>query len=87
MKVQVLFFGYIKEKIGISEESYEIVGNLTDLMREVQRKHSGLIEVVEGVLTGKSDVALAVNMNISTDFSYVVRDMDEIAFIPPISGG
>ena len=87
MKVQVLYFGYIREKIGIGEESFEIGGNLADLIREVQRKHSGLIELVEGILTGKSDVALAVNTNISKDLSYIVKDMDEIAFIPPISGG
>ena len=87
MKSTVLYFAYIREIVGVDEEVYEVTGSLAKVLREIADRHTGIRSVVEGILGHCGDVAVAVNSNIVTDYEYIIQENDEIAFIPPISGG
>ena len=87
MKILVLYFAYVKEQLQIESETYEISGTLHDLLIVISNTHAYLVETIRKILDHSSDIAIAVNTNIISDFSYNLQENDEIAFIPPISGG
>lgn len=87
MRVCVLYFAKIKEMIGNGQDFFEVDGNLEELLMSVKEKYQQLSSVVEGVLNKTGDTAIAVNQEIVKDHSYLLQDGDEVAFIPPISGG
>ncbi|OMJ74669.1 hypothetical protein SteCoe_26347 [Stentor coeruleus] len=87
MKITVLYFAQIKELVGIEQEFYYVSGSLKLLLDRIQEAHPELTRIITEIQNHKGDTAIAVNMEISHDMMYELRDEDEIAFIPPISGG
>ncbi|CAG9310609.1 unnamed protein product [Blepharisma stoltei] len=85
--VKVLYFGRVREDLGISEESYEFSGNLNLLLELIKERHQNMQNLIEGVLGSNSDIAIAKNLEYLTTLSSEISNEDEIAFIPPISGG
>lgn len=81
MNVRVLYFAILRERLGLNEEGYELEegARVSDLLALLERRHG---DVSEGV----SSVRVAVN-NEYVDSSRVLRDEDEVAIIPPVSGG
>jgi molybdopterin converting factor subunit 1 len=81
MKIKVLFFGLTHDLTGFVEEHAEVPdgGSLDDLCREYERRFPRLKEMDESLLT-------AVNQEI-VERSRPLRDGDEVAFLPPVSGG
>jgi len=81
MKVNVLFFGITHDLTGCAHEQVEL--------REGERLE-GLQRVYETrfprLLSVKGSLLLAVNQEIASG-STVLRDGDEVAFMPPVSGG
>ena len=81
MKVRVKFFAILREKVGYPEIVKEIHEGrtITDLWAELRKDYPKLD--VPGVR-----FLYAVNQNyVSPD--YVLKDQDEVVFIPPVSGG
>lgn len=83
MRVEVLFFGVLREQMGGSPEPAEIAEGATvgDLLRFLEPRASN----------GKADsiwrrLAVAVNREY-VPASHVLRDGDEVALLPPVSGG
>lgn len=81
MVVKVLFFGVLKDLTGLSEEIVEIapattLGGLLD--RYAQR--------FETLKAARSSILLARNREFSNPDT-LLTDQDEIAFLPPVSGG
>ena len=80
MKVTVCFFASLRERVGHQAIHREIAEGTTagDLL-------GGLHEDFPA-LAGSGRIAIAVNSEY-TDPSHVLREGDEIALIPPVSGG
>lgn len=81
MRVRVLFFGMLKEIAGVEAENREISDGSSprDLFRQYadqKPRMSGLAE----------SIAMAVNQEY-VDPSQELREGDEVAFLPPVSGG
>ncbi len=81
MKVTVLYFGIVRERLGLSQESIDIDAGMTvaALLSRLSSLHPGLADGVESV-------RVAVNRDY-VDSTAVLSDNDEVAVIPPVSGG
>jgi MoaE-MoaD fusion protein len=81
MKVNVLFFGITHDLTGCAEEQVELPEgeNLEALRRRYEARFPRLQSVADSLL-------FAVNREVAQG-STVLRDGDEIAFMPPVSGG
>ena len=81
MKVNVLFFGVTHDLTGCAQEQVELPEgeNLEGLRRHYESRFPCLLSVGNALL-------LAVNQEIANG-STPLRDGDEIAFMPPVSGG
>jgi MoaE-MoaD fusion protein len=81
MTIRVLFFGITQDLAGTSEERVELPegGRLEDLWRRCGGRFPKWAEIFPTLVT-------AVNQEIAAG-SRVLRDGDEVAFLPPVSGG
>ncbi len=81
MKAHVKLFAILKEKAGTPELTLELPESSTvaDLLREMDRLHPGLV-------AGIGQTMVAVNTEYATE-SQTLSDGDEVALIPPVSGG
>jgi molybdopterin synthase catalytic subunit/molybdopterin converting factor small subunit len=81
MQVKVLYLGMLKEVAGCDKELVQLANGarLHDLYRDLQHRIPQLKSF------GKS-IALALNYEYS-DLQAELRDNDEVALIPPVSGG
>jgi len=81
MNVKVLFFGQLRELVGASEESVELPPGacVADLLSHYQQRVPRWQEF-------RPSLAVAVNQEYA-DPSAALRPEDEVAFIPPVSGG
>ena len=80
MIVQLLLFGITKDIIGKSPFTFEIQGENTagNLLKQLIKQYPTLKEL--------NSIAIAVNGNYSNTDT-IVSSGDEIALIPPVSGG
>ena len=81
MKVRLRFFAVLRERAGAAELTREVderttVGGLWEALR---RERAALAEF-------RGSVAFAVNQEY-VDSKTTLQDNDEVAFIPPVSGG
>ncbi len=83
--ITLLYFARLRETFGLSSEQTNLpadvadVGSLTEWLR--QRGGAWQEELAHG-----RPVRVAVNQDMATPDT-VVRDGDEIAFFPPVTGG
>ena len=80
MKVRVLFFASLRERTGLRERTLEIPdGSSVDtLMSTLHREYP--------VLAKCGRVSIAVNEDYAKP-DEILEDGDEVALIPPVSGG
>jgi molybdopterin synthase catalytic subunit len=81
VRVKVLFFGMLKDVVGRSEEHIEVAHGacVESVFTHYARDFPRLTEL-------ESSIVLACNHEFC-DRSAAVREGDEIAFLPPVSGG
>ena len=81
MRLKLLYFGLVREKLGRGEETREVADGITvgGLLQELSAVH-GLFSLGAGVLR------VAVNREY-VDESHPLGDGDEVAVIPPVAGG
>ncbi len=81
MRVRVLSFGILRERLGLSEEFLDVAEGATagDATSLLSRRHGDLS-------AGVASLRLAVNLEYVGP-SHVLSDGDEVAVIPPVSGG
>lgn len=81
MKVKVLFFGFTHDLTGLAQEEIELREGecLEDVWRHYESRFPDLGEVRKSLL-------VAVNERVA-ESSSMLRDGDEVAFLPPVSGG
>jgi molybdopterin synthase catalytic subunit len=79
MQVRVKFFAIFREMLGVKSELKEIAAGTTveQLWLEYAAQHPR---------TAKMRAAYAVNQKIAAP-DYILRDGDEVGFLPPVSGG
>jgi molybdopterin converting factor subunit 1 len=81
MLVKVLFFGRLKEIVGVAEDSAEVAAGAR--VADVFAHYGSRFPELEKF---RASVAAAVNQQYS-EWSAPVASGDEVAFLPPVSGG
>jgi molybdopterin converting factor small subunit len=81
MRVQVVFFGVLKDVIGRASESLELAepATVADVIEHYQGRVPGLSKLLPSV-------ALSVNQHYAGPGT-VLGENDEVALLPPVSGG
>ncbi len=81
MKVKVRFFAALRERVGANEITIEVVEGCT-----VRKLWGTLQEDYPKLAPVNMKLLYAVNRDyVGAD--HVLKDMDEVVFVPPISGG
>ena len=79
MRVRVLFFGVLRDMAGSRDEEIEVVkGATVAVLLNVYKERMPLF--------GWDSIAVAVNQEYAKSGD-VLRDGDEVALLPPVSGG
>jgi molybdopterin converting factor subunit 1 len=81
MRVRVLYFGIVRERLGLREETLELppASSVDDLMRTLAGRHAAFG-------AGAASLRVAVNEEY-VDSTVTLSENDEVAIIPPVSGG
>ena len=81
MRVRVLYFGIVRERIGQREETIELPAgsSVEDLLRTLAGRHAAFA-------AGVASLRVAVNEEY-VDSETALSENDEVAIIPPVSGG
>ena len=74
MSVNVLFFGVVAEQVGCKSKPMQAGESLETMITEL-----GLADI--------QPLLVAVNQEQIHDMDYIVQDGDEVALMPPFSGG
>ena len=82
--MKILYFASIKQVIGISEENIELKNtcSINELINILKRKD----EKYEIAFKDLKNIKCAVNCSYE-NLNKVVKNNDEIAFFPPVTGG
>jgi len=83
--LKIVYFASLKDRIGRSEESIDLpmsVSSVDSLIEHLSSLHG---DEWSSIING-STVLVAVNHEMS-DRSAPVREGDEVAFFPPVTGG
>ena len=83
--VTLLYFARLRETFGISSEQAELPAQINDVrsLTEWLRQRGG---AWQQELAPNRPVRVAINQDMA-DSGTTVRDGDEIAFFPPVTGG
>ena len=81
MRVTVLFFGILKDLVGLREESVEVEPNTT--LGTLFERYSQRFETLQAK---RPSILFARNQEFATAET-LLTDNDEVAFLPPVSGG
>ena len=84
MNVNVLFFASLRDKVGFDSLTLDLAGNSSkaDLFVALQE----LIGKTRVNLLQEADVSIAVNQTLKRE-EFELNPGDEVAFLPPITGG
>ena len=83
--MKVLYFSWIKDKLGKSHEEVQIDDNtktINDLITLLKQNN----ENYEDVFKDTSSIKVSINME-TARFEDSIHDNDEVAFFPPMTGG
>ncbi len=83
--MRILYFGWVRSRIGTAEEDVELPGDVGDvaaLMEHLKARGGGYARAFENAAV----VRAAVNQEIAPPGA-PVADGDEVAFFPPMTGG
>lgn len=83
--MQILYFAWVREKIGTGAEEIELPAGITDV--------AGLVDHLATLSPGhaaafanRASIRAAVNQDFATPGTAVAA-RDEVAFFPPVTGG
>jgi len=83
--MRILYFSWIKDGIGKSQEDIDLTGNiknisdLIDFLSEINNDYNK-------VFSDLSSIRFSKNMNL-VNIDENIKNEDEIAFFPPMTGG
>jgi molybdopterin converting factor subunit 1 len=81
MRAKIRLFALLRERAGSGQLALQLPEGATvgDLLRELQGQHPGLLLDIPSTM-------IAVNMEYVSE-DHLLQDGDEVALIPPVSGG
>ncbi len=83
MTVRVLYFSWLRERIGVPSESIETEAvRVNDLLDELREKG----ERYKLAFTQTSSLCVAIDQELG-DMDSDITEAEEIAFFPPMTGG
>lgn len=83
--MQLVYFSRVREQIGLGEETFELPADTTtvaDLVNVLITRGDNYAEA----LSDMSFIRVAVNQT-HTGLDHPVKNTDEVAFFPPVTGG
>ena len=83
--MKILYFSWIKDKIGKTHEDIQIKDNIKtidDLIAYLKKSN----ESYEEVFKDTSSIKVSINME-TANFKDQINNNDEVAFFPPMTGG
>ncbi len=81
--MDILYFAWVRERIGIPKEQVETnAATVADLVAELSARE----ERYEMAFSDLSALRVAVDQELS-DFDASLKDVREVAFFPPMTGG
>ena len=83
--MKVLYFSWIKDKLGKSHEEIQVSDNIktiNDLITLLKQNNENYKDVFEDT----SSIKVSINME-TAGFEDSIHDNDEVAFFPPMTGG
>ena len=83
--MKILYFSWIKDKLGKSHEEMQLNENIktvNDLITLLKKNN----ENYEDVFKDTSSIKVSINME-TARFEDSIHDNDEVAFFPPMTGG
>ncbi|CAI5721617.1 unnamed protein product [Hyaloperonospora brassicae] len=83
MKIKVLYFASAREDVGLREESVQLPDESNTTLASLRRL---LVDKYPHVASSIDRITFALNLEYSDD-DMALADGDEVALIPPISGG
>lgn len=83
MKLDVMYFAWVRERIGVPRETVETeAATVADLVRELSARE----ERYEVAFSDLDALRVAVDQDL-TDFDASIAGAREVAFFPPMTGG
>lgn len=81
MLVRVLYFGIVRERLGIREESVDLRdgASVAEMLETVAKLHPSFAVGVRSVRVARNEEYV--------DSTTALSENDEVAIIPPVSGG
>ncbi|WP_390912824.1 molybdopterin converting factor subunit 1 [Pseudosulfitobacter sp. SM2401] len=81
--MDVLYFAWVRERIGVPREAIETsAATVADLITELRARE----DRYEAAFSDLTALRVAVDQKL-TDFDAPLKDVREVAFFPPMTGG
>jgi MoaD family protein len=90
MKIRVKYFLWLSEKAGVEAEELELPSKFTlrQLLLELGNRRPRLSKIIQELLVGSSEIIILLNSKTPPQgLETPLKDLDEVAFMPPLSGG
>ncbi len=82
--MKILYFSWLREKIGIPFEELEVKSeNVNDLIKELIRTDQKYALAFEDI----KSIRVAVDQKLIQNLNVSIKNVKEVAFFPPMTGG
>ena len=82
--MKILYFSWLREKIGVPFEELEVQSeNVNDLIKELIRTDQKYALAFEDT----KSIRVAVDQKLIQDLNVSIKNVKEVAFFPPMTGG
>ena len=82
--MKILYFSWLREKIGVPFEELEVQSeNVNDLIKELIRTDQKYALAFEDI----NSIRVAVDQKLIQNLNVSIKNVKEVAFFPPMTGG